>query len=361
MLGLLIFFILLYIVKFKYWLSNRKTASLYKSNSLITYGYKGAGKDTIYQLVIIIRFKRLFKKQIKALYRLYGKTYEVDRVMNKQYLEYLELHKYEDNFERYLRFIDKYPANYLSNVDYGYGAKIVHMNLFSLYPNTYKDLIENAVKIVQKNPEFEGLDYYISDGGAILPSHEDTFLNKQFPSFPLLYAFSRQLYYMLIQINTQDIDRIWKKLREQQDGYVRALQTVPKTKSFMQKLWPYIPYFKKYLFVKYRFYRNYDSAKSGKLPFSKVGLLSKNNALYSTTPAMMKEMYVSEFGEIIERTIVLKISDIKFDSREFHKTFFGYRFVPDKKVKTKRSNPFKWIINNYTIFKRKRARFKQSK
>lgn len=98
----------------------------------------------------------------------------------------------------------------------GYGGKYTHkeINDFSVSPNTYQDFIDGKITKIHKVGK-DSVDVYISDAGIHLPSQYDSILYKKYPSFPIYYALSRQLYNQHIHMNAQQYTRIWKAIREQ--------------------------------------------------------------------------------------------------------------------------------------------------
>jgi len=274
-LGIIILILKLYLRRNNLFIVNKLR---YYSN--IIFGFKRRGKDLLLQLYVILRFKKIHKKN-------------PDKI------------------------------NYVGNIDYGYGFKKVEMKDLLLTPNTYNNLIMNDVKLIIKSDELESLDLIYSDGGIFLPSTEDMVLNKLYPSFPIFYALSGQLYNMNITLNTQALDRLWKKIREQQDCYIRAICTIPLHKSVLSKIWKNIPFLRKYIFIKLRYYESYKSAEAGRVPFSKLATLDIENPLYTSNARALKKQYESEHGVIKDLTVVIKIADIRYDTRYFHELFFG--------------------------------------
>ncbi|MDE6401239.1 MAG: hypothetical protein K2L54_01355, partial [Clostridiales bacterium] len=101
-------------------------------------------------------------------------------------------------------------------------------------------------------PRFkEGCDAYVSDGGIYLPCHYNKELNAKYPSMPIAFALSGQLYDMNVHLNTQALNRPWDKLREQADSYIQVLRTIPHGE---------------YLYTKIVGYDNYDDALNERNP-----------------------------------------------------------------------------------------------
>lgn len=257
---ILIVIILIIMLYFKR--NNAYIKNKFIDNNTIIFGVKGSGKDLLTQLVIYLRYKQ------------------------------------------------KKDTIYYANNDYGYNYNHCTLKDLSVYPNTYENLIENKIHTINKTEKRESIDCYISDAGIYLPSQYDTLLSKLYPSFPIYYAISRHLYNSNIHMNVQNLERIWKKIREQADHYILARGCIN------IKFLPWI-------FVKTRYYSRYQSALEQVSPMSKVGLLNKYNR------ALIAE-YEAKNGIIKNGICCIRKSKIKYDTRHFHKNFFGYAFS-DKK------------------------------
>jgi len=267
------------IIRFKLWFNNRRLGKITQDDIFI-FGAKGNGKGLLMQLSIIKKYRGWLKR--------------------------------------------KRPKP-LSNIDYGYDTIVESpKKVFSLYPNTYKNLIEDDIKTIIKNDNYEGRDYYLDDASVYFPSHEDNKLNKEYPSLPLFYALSRHLYNMSIIVNTQINSRLWLKFREQvQDGYIEALKNIGWGRFFSS-----IPILRNYVFVKMRYYQKLESAEQGLLPFKKVAFLNEAlGDIYITAGGATKEVYQATNGEIFEQWCLIKKSHLKYDTRIFHEKLFGYKWL----------------------------------
>lgn len=229
--------------------TNHKLLQYFDKSSVIVYGAKGKGKDLIFQKIIYMKRKKA----------------------------------------------------YYSNINYGYAYYKEPIRNLSVAPNTFKKFINNDIKVINKNPDYEGIDYYISDAGVFLPAQYNGELNKQYQSLPIYYALSRHLYNSNIHMNTQFLGRAWNMLREQADKFIKACGTI--------KIGGYI-------FVKCMFYERYETAMSNILPMKKPPLLNKYyKAQY--------EQYNSTYGEIKKGLFLIKTKHIRYDTRVFHNILFG--------------------------------------
>ena len=190
---------------------------------------------------------------------------------------------------------------YYSNVNYGYQYYKEPIVNLSVYPNTFKKFINYKIDLINKNDKYEGIDYYISDAGVYLPAQYNGELNKRYQSLPIYYALSRHLYNSNIHMNTQFLGRAWNMLREQADKFIKACGKI--------KLGNWI-------FVKVMFYDRYESAMANILPMKRPPLFNKYyKAEY--------EQYMSTYGEIKKGLFLIRINDIRYDTRVFHKLLFG--------------------------------------
>lgn len=185
-----------------------------------------------------------------------------------------------------------------SNIQYNADTEVIALTDVSLGNNTFENCIEN--RIVKLDPQFEeGKDIYISDGGIYLSSQYDQALNKLYPSMPIFYALSRHLYNNNIHVNVQNLGRLWLKLREQADSYIRAMGTTDRGE---------------YLLVHTVCYDKYESAAQGLLP--------NRDSQYRAT-----------YGDITERTFKIYKQELQYDTRYFKDVFLNVPHTPLEEVK----------------------------
>lgn len=237
--------------EFRYRANIKEISQIFKKSNCIVYGRKGCGKDLIFNAVINERNELCY-----------------------------------------------------SNILYNQKLTTLRsIKDFSVEPNTFENMLEQDITIVDKNIR-ENTDMYISDGGIYLPSQYSQLLCKKYPSLPIFYALSRHLGNMNIHINTQYLGRVWDKLREQADGYFKAVKT---TKTIFGNLITEIIY-----------YDTYKSAMAELQPYEKAIFESNEEK------ASLKE-FTAKNGVIKRFYIKQKPSNIHYDTRYFHKKFFGKR------------------------------------
>ncbi len=310
------------LISLYFWFNNnfiKKIMTLYNTH---IFGYRRKGKDLVMQLVIIKRFAnkdRKVRKKVKKYLKSTGYT--------KEYIR--------ENIEEEVKLYYQDKPHYLSNIDYGYGAKVIDLDELTLIDKKskkvldYNDILTGTYKDmdIEKRKDFEGLDLYVSDAQLYLPNTEHNKLDKLYPSFPVFFSLAGQLYNMNITVNTQEYERLWVKLRGQQDAYVRALKTIPTNKSILQKIWCYLPILKNYLFIKIRYFEEQKSAENNMLPFHGLNIVGETGKpIYLSSGTAIKEQFEATYGKIKHKLLVIRIKDIKYDSRIFHELLFGYKY-----------------------------------
>lgn len=109
---------------------------------------------------------------------------------------------------------------YVSNLDYGGLYNPLCLNDICI-PNTYVNLInDNINEYIYPYPL--GSDIYISDAGIYLPSQYCNQLNRDYQGLITYQALSRQVSHNNVHINVQNLNRLWDKVREQSEIYIRC-------------------------------------------------------------------------------------------------------------------------------------------
>jgi len=198
------------------------------------------------------------------------------------------------------KVINKRKEEYFANIPYG--KKYTHIDLkeVSVAPNTYDDLIMGTIKKIPRDETREKRDIYISDGGVHLPSQYNNVLNKQYPSMPLYYSLSGHLYDSNVHVcYNGSINRLWDKLREQADDYIRALGTIKFFGLFFTKL---------------RYFETFESAEKNLLPMP--------SALFNKEQKALKKQFDATNGQIKDMWIIQRKKHLYYDTRYFKTVFF---------------------------------------
>ena len=114
-------------------------------------------------------------------------------------------------------------GKYISNVDYTGDKRYIPFELkdISVGGNTFDNFLRSDLKSY-KYPMPDGVDYFLSDSGIYFPAQEFSKLNKIYPSLSIFQALSRHLGDCNFHANVQNLNRLWDKIREQADCYLRC-------------------------------------------------------------------------------------------------------------------------------------------
>lgn len=176
--------------------------------------------------------------------------------------------------------------DYISNVDYGSGKGfsrfVFNPKMFDV-GNTYKQFIEGTVKRYV-HPFADDIDVYISDCGVYFPSTYQKELCREYASFPVYMALSRQLGESNVHFNVQNLNRCWDKIREQCDTYIMCDKCI------------YIPWLN-IVIQRVTVYDNEEACTNRREPFLiRPGLLTKREQRDQIR--MQKLNYISQNGHI---------------------------------------------------------------
>lgn len=251
----------------------------FKARNVIVDGKKGTGKDLLFQYVIHKRHARYYANiDFDGPTRYYKRGKKKGQPKPKKLI------------------------------------KLVSGGDMNVSPNTYLQFINGEVDVVPRDYAHafeENADVYISDGGIYFPSQMDSVLHKQFPSFPIYYALSRHLAHHNIHINTQNVGRVWKALREQADFFVHVVRNIKLPGIILVKCWTY---------------DNVNSAMSLVRPIKSrlFNKFSKSNV----------DLHRSQNGIIKGGWIIIRKRYIKYDTRAFEKLIYANqcRLVPKKRI-----------------------------
>lgn len=192
---------------------------------------------------------------------------------------------------------------YASNIDYG--GKYLPLTLSEVcIPDIYSNFIGGEI-IPYSFPYPDGTDIYISDAGVYLPCQYNDRLNRTFPGLCTFAALSRHVGNCNVHYNTQALNRVWDKMREQSDQYIMTMGCKV--------------LFGKFVIQKVRIYEKYQSAIDAVPP-----LRLRSPILGSTGRTMVnieRQKYQIQYGKIISRTLFY-INRSSYDSRYF-KTLLG--------------------------------------
>lgn len=186
---------------------------------------------------------------------------------------------------------------YVSNVDYGGNWLPLDLDKLDVN-NTYDNFIKgNVNKYVHPYPD--GTDVYISDCGIYFPSQYQGELCKKYPALPVAMALSRQTGAYNFHTNSQAIQRVWDKLREQGDLYVRCLDCFVLGRLVIQRIITY---------------DRYESAVAKVPPFPLPRPICNPDRLQQWD--IQRSNYLISYGEVKPMTLIY-INRSKYDTRRF--------------------------------------------
>lgn len=114
---------------------------------------------------------------------------------------------------------------YISNIVYDEKNHIeLNLNDFNVNNNCV-NFIEGDIRPYHY-PYEDGIDIYISDATVYFPNYDFKLLNKEYPGFINYQALSRQIGANNVFCNCQNTTRLWDKLVEQSDIYIKCRKCI---------------------------------------------------------------------------------------------------------------------------------------
>lgn len=219
--------------------------------------------------------------------------------------------------------LDRNDKHYC-NVLYNDKTEVINIKEYidSIAPNTTDNFINNSVEVIKKIDKFEGRNIYWDDISVYAPNYMDNQLKKYYPSLSALLPINRHLYNAYMIITVQDFNRPYKILRELQTDFgIKAIKTIGEYKHL---IFNSIPILRHFIFTKYIYYENLNSAMNGLLPFDAKGIINetlKHGVL--TAGQATKEAYEAANGEIRYGWIAQRKNKVNYDTRYFHQLVYN--------------------------------------
>lgn len=206
-------------------------------------------------------------------------------------------------------------AKYISNLDYTKDERKIDFNPedFNCGKNSYRNFLDGNI-LPYKFPYPLGTDIYISDAGTYFPAQYNNELNRDYKYFPTYFALSRQLSGNNIFMNAQSLNRIWDKIREQCDCYIKCCGC-----KFLFG----------FVFMRVIIYDKYESALAQVEPFS-LKLPLRRNKQTKMMYELEKERYRQTHGSIRAYTLIFR-NKSKHDTLYFKSLLEGEN---DEKITT---------------------------
>lgn len=190
---------------------------------------------------------------------------------------------------------------YISNVDCGGKFYPLEYSKLDCGGNTYQNFITGQVnRYVFPYPD--GTDVYISDAGIYFPAQYNGELNRFYRELPTFMAVSRHLGDCRVHINSQNPQRTWDKIREQNDYFLRC------RRSFVL--------FGKICITLFTTYDKYESALARVRPCRvRVPLFNRQAQMNAR---IYRDQFYNAHGEVKDH-ICIYWNKSKYDTRFFRK------------------------------------------
>lgn len=251
-LGILVF--LLAVLIFKCW-RGRVLLKRYQRDSLIVFGKKGKGKTLLFS----------------------------EMTRNERY-------------------------GYLSTTHFFHkGECIIDYDALNVSPNDWESVLNGSVVPIERK-DYERKAVYLDDAGIFLPNFADTMLKRKYPSMPIAYAVWRHLYNAPIHINSQAVERTYKLIREQADGFVQVRGCI--------RIGPIA-------FIRCTYYDRINSAKMELSPMP--------SRIFNKFSKAEVDQFRAMNGEITDFLIFAPTWRNHYDDRYFKSVFFKDNPAPAKK------------------------------
>lgn len=219
---------------------------------------------------------------------------------------------------------------YLSNSDFKRKkGEIINIGDINLSPNTWEKVLNGDYTKVDRH-EWEKKGVYFDDAGIYLPNFADSELKKKYPSLPLAYAVWRHLYDAPIHMNCQAVERPWKLLREQADGFIRCRGVVR---------------FLSLAFIRCTYYDRIESARQELSPMG--------SRIFNKYSKAEVDKFRAEHGTIKNFLVFAPTWRNKYDSRYFRGKFFDDPLSSELKKPKKRHRLKEWWTKHRPKWKRK--------
>ena len=173
---------------------------------------------------------------------------------------------------------------------------LISMDEVNVSPNTWENVLNGNVQKVAKK-DLEGKPIFLDDAGIYLPNFADNLLKRKYASMPIAFAVWRHLYNAPIHINSQDVQRCWKVIREQADGFLKARRVIRLGPIFI---------------LNCTYFTNIESAMADLCPIRKRLLGRKESA----------EVFTAEHGEIKDFALIGLCHHHRYNSRYLADVFF---------------------------------------
>lgn len=208
--------------------------------------------------------------------------------------------------------IARRKQSYISNMDYHVEYPYLALDFSKIDPlNNYNNFISGSYNKYEY-PYPLGIDIYVSDCGVYFPSQFCGELNKKYINFPVFQALCRHLGRCNFHINAQNLNRVWDKIREQSDTYIRCLSCHL--------------LFHRLVFQRVIIYDKYESCVNRVQPYRhiKTPILARKEAkaLYRTKDDELYRSFLERNGKV-KRGLLIYRNRSSYDTYYFDKLLRG--------------------------------------
>lgn len=207
-------------------------------------------------------------------------------------------------------------SDYVSNLNYGGKFHEADFSKLDCGKNTYKEFISGNLNYYSY-PYPIGSDIYISDCGIYFPSQYCSQLNNQYGYMATYQALSRQVSHNNFHVNAQNLNRVWDKIREQSDMYIRCRACI-------------------YIFgLVIQFITIYDKYESA---VNRVKPCRVHVPLFNPQAKMQARTHLDTFHNthgLVRNRVLLYINRSKHDTYYFEKLLKGEKELHEKRKKRK--------------------------
>lgn len=191
---------------------------------------------------------------------------------------------------------------YVCNIDYGGERYPFNYSDLDCGKNTYRNFISGDVdRYVYPFPD--GTDVYLSDAGIYFPAQFCNELNKQYQYMTVFQAISRHVGNCNFHFNSQALNRVWDKIREQSDLYILCRRCF---------------YIGGWVLQFITVYDRYQSAIDHQKPL-KIAVPPLANSQTRVMVRIQKDQYKAAHGMIKNRILFYK-NRSTYDTRQFKTT-----------------------------------------
>lgn len=201
--------------------------------------------------------------------------------------------------------IERRKLPHVSNIPYNDDTLPFDYDKINMGNNNYTNFITGNVKFY-KSPYVDNTDIYLSDCGIYFPAQYCGELNRDYKELAVAEALLRHTQNGKIHTNSQSLNRVYDKIREQSDVYIRCeICKVLFGKIVIQRL---------------TLYNKYQSALDRVRPCRiRVPMTNKEAKVHAR---IYRDKFYNQYGNV-KRVWLVYLNKSKYDTRYFKKLLEG--------------------------------------